>query len=63
MSTREERFEKKRTELMVHCNRCRSRKYKPSIEQCDECSIGRKIRMLEVEYSDVTGWSHSKWKK
>lgn len=35
--------------------------FKPSADCCDECTIGRRLRFLEAEYSDVTGWSHSKW--
>lgn len=60
---RREHYEKKREDLNKNCERCRKTQH-PTIERCNyHCSIGRKLRMLEAEYSDVTGWSHDHWRK
>lgn len=65
MATPEERkkaFERKRAELYKICDRCRKASGTPSIERCDYgCTTRRRLRMLETEYSDVSGWSHDKW--
>ena len=61
-NNRQENYEKKREELEVQCAKCRTSTFMPTSERCDYgCTIGRKLRMLEAEYSDVTGWSHNKW--
>lgn len=62
METRRETYDRKNEELSKRCEVCRSGRFKPSPERCDECNTGRKVRMLEAEYADVTGWSHTKWK-
>jgi len=62
MNKRKETFDRKRQELNLICQRCRQNST-PSIDRCTDCTTGRKLRMLEVEYSDVTGWSHDHWKK
>ena len=59
--TRQETYKRKSGELLKRCVSCRNSPYPPSVERCDECTIGRRLRMLESEYSDVTGWSHSTW--
>lgn len=61
MASRKEQYENKRKEISAQCTKCRGRKYPPPLERCEECTTGRRLRMLETEYSDVTGWSHSKW--
>lgn len=60
--TRKESYEKKRSETSKRCITCRKSLYPPTPERCEECTTGRRLRMLEAEYSDVTGWSHDKWK-
>lgn len=61
MSSREEIYQKKQNELLTQCNKCR-KVSTPSFERCNyDCTIGRRLHMLEVEYSDVTGWSHKHW--
>ena len=52
-------YEAKREEVQKQCNKC----IMISPERCNWCTIGRKLRALEAEYSDVTGWSHAKWQK
>lgn len=63
MDERREAFERKRADLFKKCSECITQNayFKPSADCCDECTIGRRLRFLEAEYSDVTGWSHSKW--
>lgn len=62
MEERKEIYNKKREKLEEECTKCRKRSYfKITPERCEDCTVGRKIRMLETEYSDVTGWSHKKW--
>jgi len=63
MSTRKEQYEKKREELNAICTRCRKQNsaFPPTIERCEACSTGKKLRWIETEYSDVTGFSHKKW--
>lgn len=62
--TREEQYEEKRKKLEKRCQKCKETSLiPPSYDRCDyHCTIGRKIRYLESEYSDVTGWSHENWK-
>lgn len=56
-------FERKKADLSKTCDVCRKRSGMPTIDHCNYgCTIGRKLRMLEAEYSDVTGWSHELWK-
>lgn len=62
MATKKEVYEQKRKEFSKRCETCRKGRYAPSIERCEECTIGRKLRMLEAEYASVTGWSHEAWK-
>lgn len=63
MSKRKEDYEKLRDELTKKCVICRSHN-SPTIECCDySCSTGKKLRWLETEYSDVTGWGHKAWNK
>ena len=57
--TREAAYKRRKSALEVRCNGCKQR----SIERCDVCTVGRQLRYLEVEYSDVTGWSHNYWQK
>ncbi len=58
---RKETYEKRRKELEEKCKRCHKQS-NPSWDRCHyHCSIGRKIRMLEAEYADITGWSHNTW--
>lgn len=61
--TRREAYERRQKELMDKCSECRKRStFPPSFERCNyDCTTGRKLHMLEVEYSDVTGWTHQKW--
>lgn len=51
-------YEKRRKELEKHCTNCKTRYY----ERCNDCIWGKKLRWLQTEYSDVTGWSHLLWK-
>ena len=60
--SRKEQYETKMKQLEVRCVRCRKIEM-PSVERCNyHCFIGFKIRMLETEYSDITGWKHDTWK-
>ena len=61
MGTKREEYDRKRNEISKRCETCRKGISAPSIERCDECTVGRKLRMLEVEYASVTGWSHKSW--
>ncbi len=61
MESRKNAYDRKTKELSERCMVCRSGVFKPSIERCEECTTGRRMRMLETEYADVTGWSHTKW--
>ena len=63
MSERKEIYYRKSEALLKRCSRCRSSVYPPTPDRCDECTTGRKLRMLETEYSDVTGCSHDNWNK
>ena len=59
-------YEKKREELNKRCDICRkqNRIFKPTAERCSSCTVGQRLRWLQTEYSDVTGWSHEKtWNK
>lgn len=58
---REERkdvYSRKRDAISVKCKSCTMRSY----ERCDACIVGQRLRWLETEYSDVTGFSHDAWK-
>ena len=61
--TRKEQFERKREEILKRCTECRKRSATPpSYERCDDCSTGRRLRMLEAEYRDVVGFgAHKDW--
>lgn len=63
MSTRKEQYEKKREELSKICVRCRNQNqtFPPTADRCDSCRTGKKLRWLETEYSDITGFSHKTW--
>lgn len=61
MEGRRKAYDRKVSELLERCEKCREGVFKPSPERCEECTTGRKIRMLETEYDDVTGWDHTKW--
>lgn len=54
---RKEQYEERRKELEKHCTGCKTR----SSERCNWCTWGKKLRWLQTEYSDVTGWSHKLW--
>ena len=58
-SSRSQRYEKRRTELEKGCIGCKVR----SPDRCDSCTTGKRLRWLQTEYSDVTGWSHTLWQK
>lgn len=62
MEGRREIYDRKVKEISSRCEVCRKGAFPPSVERCDECTIGRKLRMLEAEFADVTGWSHKIWK-
>lgn len=63
MKERKEAYERKQKELLAKCAHCTAYN-SPTPECCENCSTGKRLRWLESEYSDVTGWSHSKmWKK
>ena len=63
MNERKEAYKKQRDELNAKCVDCRKLQT-PSYERCNYgCSIGKKLRWLETEYSDVTGFSHKNWGK
>ena len=55
--TRKDIYNKKKKTLEKVCNNC----IMCSIERCNDCTTGRTLRYLEIEYSDVTGWSHEYW--
>ena len=55
-------YQRRQEPLEARCKRCREIS-SPSIDRCNyHCDNGRRLRMLEVEFSDVTGWSHDNWK-
>ena len=58
-SNRKATYEKRKQELQKHCANCKTR----SLVRCDSCIWGQRLRWLETEYSDVTGWSHKLWKE
>ena len=59
--TRRETYERRKAELQKNCERCKKTQH-PTHERCDYgCTTGKKLRWLETEYSDVTGWSHKSW--
>ena len=63
MNERKEAYERKRKELEEKCILCRKQQTL-SFERCNYgCTTGKKLRMLEAEYADVTGWSHKMWNK
>ena len=60
---RREAYERQCAVYTKKCKACRASMFPPPIERCNDCTTGRKLHMLEVEYADVTGWSHETWKK
>lgn len=63
MEKRKKEYERKQEVLLERCRICNSYN-SPTPECCNYCSTGKKLRWLESEYSDVTGWKHEKvWKK
>lgn len=63
MKERKEAYEKRRNELLERCRHCTAFN-SPTPECCECCNTGEKLRWLEAEYSDVTGWKHGRmWKK
>lgn len=61
--TRAEEYEKKRKQLEEICIKCRkdNKIFPPTAERCNSCRTGNKLRWLQTEYADVTGWSHKLW--
>lgn len=56
-------YERKRTELLMQCAKCQTYQT-PTPDHCNyDCNIGNKLRWLEAEYADVTGWRHQTWNK
>jgi len=60
MENRKEEYEKRKKELLKRCESCRKTQTRTP-ERCGSCTNGKRLRWLETEYSDVTGWSHKKW--
>lgn len=58
---RKKAYERRMEELQKICERCRKMSGEPTSERCTYCANGEKVRWLEAEYYDVTGWSHKKW--
>ena len=60
---RKEEYEKKRKQLEEVCVKCRkiNKNFPPTAERCNSCRTGNRLRWLQTEYADVTGWSHSIW--
>ena len=56
-NSRQVAYEKRKKELEKRCNGCKVRTF----ERCDSCTTGKRLRWLQTEYSDVTGWSHNLW--
>lgn len=55
-------YERKQAEMLERCKRC-MKNGQPSTERCTyHCDNGKRLRWLEAEYSDVTGWSHQNWR-
>ena len=52
-------YEARRAEIEKQCAKCIMK----SSERCNWCTLGRRLRALEAEYSDVTGWSHKNWQR
>lgn len=61
--TRKDDYLRKQHELLQCCTKCRINNFWPqNPERCNyDCIVGRRLKMLEVMYSDVTGWTHDKW--
>lgn len=60
---RAEQYQAKRAAILKQCEICRSQNhhFPPTAERCYHCNNGQRMRYLENEYSDVTGWSHEQW--
>ena len=64
IETRRQAYERRRTKLEEKCRKCQGQENKTQTpERCEECIVGWRLRSLETEYSDITGWSHRKWDK
>lgn len=64
MVARREVYDRKKDALLKTCDACRARSGMPTIDHCNYgCTTGRRLRYLETEYSDVTGWDHESWNK
>ena len=64
LTERRAEYERKRESLLKICKVCRQQNkiFPPTSDRCDYgCDTGKRIRWLETEYSDVTGWTHKKW--
>lgn len=55
---RKKAYLQKQEELKTRCYACKT----CSIERCDTCIVGLRLRWLETEYADVTGFTHDEWK-
>ena len=55
---RKEAYLRKQEELKKRCIGCMMK----SAERCEDCIIGLRLRWIETEYADVTGFSHEIWK-
>lgn len=62
---RKEEFNKKRERLEEVCVKWRknSKNFPPTAERCNSCRTGNRLRWLQTEYVDVTGWSHTPYGK
>ena len=64
LEKRKKFFEIRREELTMECKRCVTALGMPTVDHCNHgCGTGYRLRMLEVEFADITGWSHEHWGK
>ena len=62
LEARRAAYERKQEGMLEQCKRC-MKNGQPSFDHCNyHCSNGKRLRWLEAEYSDVTGWSHQNWR-
>lgn len=59
MEERKKAYERRQSSIKTKCSKCNNISY----DRCNSCIIGKRLRWLEAEYSDVTGWSHERWGK
>lgn len=61
---RKQAYQKKLEALKRECEKCiKQSNGVINYDRCQmHCRIGFRIRALETEYSDVTGFSHNSWK-